>query len=104
MGLTATRGYIDVMDNNPRPNKYRDRSTRLVDYDDYHILIQAVRNTAETFGGSGRLLLNSLANELLRLHRLREKQKEDIRAAQEREWREHMKKTGEKHPDDDIPF
>lgn len=92
------------MDNNPRPDKYRDRATRLVDYDDFHLLIQAVKNTAETFGGQGRLLLSSLANELLRLHRLREKQKEDIRKSQMREWVEHQKKTGERHPDDDIPF
>lgn len=92
------------MDNNPRPDKYRDRATRLVDYDDFHLLIQAVKNTAETFGGQGRLLLNSLANELLRLHRLRDRQKSDEQTARIKEWAEHQKKTGEKHPDDDIPF
>jgi len=73
--------------------------------DDLDLIIQALSNVGNTFGGRSKILLQSLSKEVRRLKHVRVEQerRESIRRYRENE---RAKKVGGElpYPNDDIPF
>lgn len=72
--------------------------------DEVEMLLQSLLNTGDSIGGSTKFALHGIVTEYKRLKRIKSKQRERTEQKRQREFRLHLQKTGEKHPDDDIPF
>lgn len=77
----------------------------MVILNDLELIVQALRNVGNTFGGRTKIVLHSLAKEIDRLVTVQRKEQEREFARRVRE-NDKAKKIGAKlpYPDDDIPF